>query len=93
MATALAPGGSASSGVFDAKSARGKAAKGENGMSNERFNELLNGPLSHPLPMFTMTRLALALRAVVDATGEAGERALEEHCAGREESDQRKAGE
>jgi hypothetical protein len=46
----------------------------------ERFNELLNGPLGHPLPIFAITRLALALRAVVDATGDAGERALEEYC-------------
>jgi len=56
-------------------------------MTNQRFNELLNGPLSHPMPMFTITRLALALRAVVDATGEAGERALENHCDARERGD------
>lgn len=60
-------------------------------MTNERFNELLNGPLSHPMPMFSITRLALALRAVVDATGEAGERALEEHCREREVADRIKA--
>jgi len=56
-------------------------------MTSERFNELLNGPLSHPLPMFTITRLALALSAVVEATGEAGEKALEAHCADREARD------
>jgi hypothetical protein len=39
-------------------------------MTDERFNDLLNGPLRHPLPMFTMSRLEIALRA---ATGEAGE--------------------
>jgi hypothetical protein len=61
-------------------------------MTDERFNELLSGPLSHPFPMFTMTRLALALRAVVDATGEAGERALEAHCADRQASDERNSG-
>jgi hypothetical protein len=56
-------------------------------MTEERFNELLNGPLSHPLPMFAITRLALALHAVVEATGEAGEAALETHCAERERRD------
>lgn len=56
-------------------------------MTDERFNELLNGPLSHPMPTFTVTRLALALRDVVEATGEAGERALERHCAARQERD------
>lgn len=63
----------------------------ENGrcMSDERFNELLNGPLSHPFPMFTMTRLAHALRAVVDATGKVGVRALEDHCASRQQQDDR----
>ena len=60
-------------------------------MTEERFNELLNGPLNHPLPMFVITRLALALRDVVEATGEAGEKALEEHCRQREESDRIKS--
>lgn len=60
-------------------------------MTNERFNELLNGPLSHPLVAFTVTRLALALRAVVEATGIAGEKALEMHCAEREQQDQENA--
>jgi len=59
------------------------------GMTDERFNQLLNGPLAHPLPMFWINRLALALRAVIDATGEAGSRALEEHCAERAEKDRR----
>jgi len=56
-------------------------------MTNERFSELLNGPLSHPMPMFQISRLAIALRAVVEATGAAGERALEEHCAQRDAQD------
>lgn len=56
-------------------------------MTNERFNELLNGPLSHPLPMFTITRLALALRCVPEATGKEGEAALEAHCRDRETRD------
>lgn len=61
-------------------------------MTDERFNELLNGPLWHPMVSFAITRLALALRAVVEATGKAGEDALEKHCADREESDRIKAG-
>ena len=62
-------------------------------MTNERFNELLNGPLHHPMVPFVITRLSLALKAVVDATGEAGEKALEDHCAAREAQDHRNAGE
>jgi len=56
-------------------------------MNSNRFNELLNGPLSHPFPGFCITRLALALKAVVDATGEAGELALEAHCHDRQLQD------
>jgi hypothetical protein len=56
-------------------------------MTVDRFNQLLAGPLFHPLPMFTTTRLALALKHVVDQTGEAGEKALEDWCADREEAD------
>lgn len=56
-------------------------------VTNERFNELLNGPLHHPLPMFAITRLAIALRAVVEATGDAGSRALERHCTARDARD------
>jgi hypothetical protein len=61
-------------------------------VKDERFNELLNGPLAHPMPMFAISRLALALRDVVGATGEAGEKALECHCADRELSDLRAGG-
>jgi hypothetical protein len=57
-------------------------------MTDERFNELLSGPLSHPLPMFSITRLVIALRAVIDATGEAGDKALEAHCAARQAEDE-----
>lgn len=60
-------------------------------MNGERFNQLLQGPLHHPFPLFTITRLAIALKAVVDECGEAGEAALERHCAEREEKDQRDA--
>jgi len=56
-------------------------------MTTNEFNKLLQGPLSHPLPMFTLQRLIIALKVVVDATGEAGERALREHCQAREEND------
>jgi hypothetical protein len=59
-------------------------------MTSERFNELLNGPLSGPLLPFTITRLALALRAVIDATGEPGELALEAYCCEREAEDARR---
>jgi hypothetical protein len=48
---------------------------------------MLNGPLKGPLPMFTICRLVLALWAVVEVTGEAGERALEAHCAERDRRD------
>lgn len=58
-------------------------------MTNERFSELLNGPLFHPLPMLQISRLAIALLAVVEATGYVGERALEEHCAERDAQDRR----
>jgi len=61
-------------------------------MTDERFNELLNGPLHHPMISFAITRLTLALRAVVEATGKAGEEALELHCADRDEQDRRNAG-
>lgn len=57
-------------------------------MTDERFNQLLNGPLSHPFPAFTITRLIIALRVVVDATGKKGEEALEEHCRARQEKDE-----
>lgn len=57
-------------------------------MTNERFNELLNGPLRHPMPMFCITRLAMALKTVVDATGEVGEKALLDYCDARDEKDE-----
>jgi len=57
-------------------------------MTAERFHKLLDGPLSHPMTTFTISRLILALKAVVDATGEAGERALEDYCAARQAQDE-----
>ena len=55
-------------------------------MTNERFNELINGPLDHPVPMFKIMRLMMALRVVVDAHPDA-DNALEAHCAEREAAD------
>lgn len=60
-------------------------------MTSERFNQLLNGPLHHPMVPFVIARLTLALRAVVEATGKAGEDALERHCRERQEEDDRRA--
>lgn len=56
-------------------------------MSMEEFNQLLEGPLSHPMIPFQITRLTLALAAVVQATGKQGADALRSYCAGREERD------
>lgn len=56
-------------------------------MTDEEFNRLFNGPLSHPLPMFTISRLAMALRHVVEATGDRGEDALRALCSGLEARD------
>lgn len=56
-------------------------------MTNERFNQLVAGPLSHPMIMFRISRLTLALRAVLEATGPAGDKALEDHCRDRDERD------
>lgn len=61
-------------------------------MTDERFDELLKGPLHHPMVPFVITRLALALRDVVNATGKEGEEALERHCREREASDRMKSG-
>jgi hypothetical protein len=56
-------------------------------MSDEEFNSLINGSLAHPFPMFAISRLILALKDVIEATGEAGAQALRDHCANREEQD------
>lgn len=56
-------------------------------MDDEEFNKLLNGPLSHPLPIFAIQRLAIALRLVVEATGPEGARALRNHCEARARQD------
>ena len=57
-------------------------------MTDERFNQLLNGPLNHPIPMFTITRLVRALMFVVERVGEEGELALEEFCAQQQQDDE-----
>jgi len=66
-------------------------ANPQEAMSTEEFNRLLNGPLSHPLVPFTITRLSLALAAVVEATGKRGAEALRSHCAARDARDNREA--
>lgn len=58
-------------------------------MTPERFNQLLNGPLQHPLPIFAIMRLQLALLSVLEATGETGDKALERYCAQREAEDKK----
>jgi len=55
-------------------------------VTDERFNELLRGPLHHPSIAFTVSRLALALKTCVDVSPEA-ERALEAYCAGSDSED------
>ncbi len=56
-------------------------------MTDKRFNELINGPLGHPIIMFRISRLVLALRNVVEVCGDAGANALEAHCAARDAND------
>jgi hypothetical protein len=58
-------------------------------ISDEEFNAMLRGPLHHPLPQFTLSRLMLALRHVVDVTGSKGIEALRMHCRHRQEKDGR----
>ena len=69
----------------EASSMAEKPAAGQ--MTDDEFNALLKGPLHHPIIMFCITRLTLALRAVVDATGKPGIEALRWHCREREIQD------
>jgi hypothetical protein len=62
-------------------------------MDMNRFNELVNGPLGHPIPLFAITRLVGALWHLLNQTGERGEKALEAYCRLQEESDRIKGGE
>jgi hypothetical protein len=50
-------------------------------ITDEEFNEMLNGPLHHPL------RLVMALRMVLLASGPAGSEALRKHCRERQAND------
>lgn len=61
-------------------------------MSDEEFQRLVNGPLSHPMIPFRISRLVLALADVVSATGDAGAEALRRHCMGRARQDLSKGG-
>lgn len=61
-------------------------------MTETRFNQLLNGPLGHPLPMFRVSRLALALRSVLMSCGKQAEDALEQHCKERQAQDEANEG-
>jgi hypothetical protein len=62
-------------------------------MQNERFNELINGPLGHPLVTMRINRLVVALHYVVQECGPAGEKALEGICADYQRQDQQENGE
>jgi hypothetical protein len=50
-------------------------------MTDDRFNEILNGPLAHPMFMMQFNRVVNALRTVVEETGPAGAAALEQVAA------------
>ena len=56
-------------------------------VNDDEWNAMLSGPLSHPFPMFTITRLVLALRTCVDAGGEPAAQALRSYCEGRNQRD------
>ena len=56
----------------------------------KRFNELLNGPLYHPMMPFVITRLQHALLAVALSSDDAWQ-ALERHCAERDRQDRDQA--
>ena len=49
-------------------------------MTDERFLELLEGPLNHPLLPFCLTRISLALVMVANSCGREGADALEAYC-------------
>lgn len=56
-------------------------------MTIDRYNELLNGALAHPLWPFRLSRLQIALWFVLERTGDVGAAALEDHCRVRVEQD------
>ena len=53
-------------------------------MTDTEFNRLLDGPLQHPLIALRISRLAMALRSVVEQCGEHGSSALRAYCAARQ---------
>jgi hypothetical protein len=61
-------------------------------MTIDRYNELLNGALAHPLWPMRLSRLQIALWFVLERTGEAGTQALEDHCRVRDEQDRQHDG-
>ena len=61
-----------------------RKARAAAGMSDEEFNQLINGPLNHPMLPLKLSRLLLALRCVVVATGPEGAEALRRHCEERD---------
>lgn len=58
----------------------------------QRLNSLLNGPLSHPLAMFQISRLARCLTYVVEMTGEAAWDAFQDFCLAQQQKDDLAAG-
>lgn len=60
-------------------------------MTQERFGELIQGPLHHPMFPLQITRLVLALWAVIAATGKPGSDAFERHCKERQALDKAQA--
>ncbi len=56
-------------------------------LTDAEFNRMLAGPLAHPMPMFVITRLSLALRCVVEEMGGEAAEVLRAYCQGREERD------
>jgi len=60
-------------------------------MTAERFNALVHGPLWHPISTVAAMRLTRALQVVLEAAGEVGDKALEDHCTARREMDKRNA--
>jgi len=57
-------------------------------MENGRLNELVNGPLAHPLITMRINRLVVALHTVVQECGEQADKALEEVCADYQRRDE-----
>lgn len=52
-------------------------------MTEERFFQLINGPLQHPMIEFHLTRVIMALQTVVESCPQA-EQAFERHCTSKD---------